>query len=997
MSGAEGPENVTPAVSMPPMPPSSGDVSVEAFGVFWDYLAARGRDRAGVLVRMEAMGYPRESLLRPKSWHPVAALVALEHAIAAEFPNEPDLFVRIGTSIGSTTGLGFLRVVSRNLLSPEVLYRTMPRLMRKFLFRFFTLEFETVAPGHLRGSYVFREDCPPTDAFLETARGVLSAMPRMLGAPHAIVTLERTGPTTATVDILVVRWVGPWQRIRAFAGGVMRSIGLRLQAPREAAALVEVTHDMLQQRVDELERLKANLTVLVEERTSELAHARDRLQATVEELELSNRARSTFFTNVSHEFKTPLTLILAACDELEATLRELSVATRPATDEAQAAAQLRADRIAMVRRNARALLILVNEILDFARMDAGRMPLRPTSFDLAATLGQQVDELAPMADARSLELTWDGPRDGLNVTADRTLILRAAMNLIVNAIKYVRDGDRIRVTAELLGDEVEIAVQDTGPGIALDQQAHIFGRFQRSYDAEGNAVDGSGIGLAMVDEIARLHGGGLSLLSDVGAGARFALRIPRHQGPSAGTGTSDARTTAAAEAPGEHETRLQLDALGDTVLRAGRRRASDVVIQQPLEAATGPDNGRRASDDGALSPRRPSQPVGEPAVGPVIRGTVLVVDDNDELRGWMAEVLARRHHVHVAANGVEALAVLDSTRVDVVVSDVMMPVMDGHALAATIKANPDTARIGVILVTARHGSQAVVEAFAAHADDFIAKPFSSDELLVRVQTQMRLRRLTDQLVRSEKSQLLGSLSSGIAHEVLNPLNATLQAVRLLRDEQMHDDLSEAERVVLLETIDRASRRIQGIVQSVQRFARHDGERGPRQIVRLADQIDGLRPLVSYRLAGGVSLDVALGWDGAVACYPDLLDQALLNLVVNALDAVAGGGKVTIRSRLLTPGGPNGAPWLELRVEDDGPGVPASLASQIFEPFFTTKDPGQGTGMGLAICAEIADAHAGGLRLETPANGKGAAFVLELPLTDDATLAPTTPRSTKDPT
>lgn len=894
---------------------SPGLVNTRAFDVFWAFLQSRGVAKETVvdaIVRDEDI--PRADLVTAHKWVDYRVLCAVEQQVAAALPDEPDLFRAIGRSIGKSGGLGFLGNTSRAMLGPALVYGAIPGMMRRFLFAFFQASYHQVEPGVLRGNYHFQPGCPPTQAFLETAAGVLSSVPAMLGAPPADVQIERVAPLSVVITVRVEQWPGALGRLRE----LWRRIRLRFASRQEMIEGLLATHDELQQRVAELESLRAGLALQVAERTAALEAAKSDLANNVTQLEAASSAQNRFFTNVSHEFKTPLTLMLSAVEELE----------RGERSPKQAAAAL--------RRHAGSLLGLINELLDFARIDSDRMPLRPSRFDLADVLSATLNDIEPLASARSLTMRQHWPEERLPVELDRTLVTRAVLNLVVNAIKYIRPGDTIEVRARAVGeDRVAIEVIDTGPGIAAEEQAKIAERFGRAVDADGRAIEGSGIGLAMVHEIAALHGGGLQLESAAGAGATFRLDLPRVvTSPDAEAGLAVAPDADAA----------QVAAFVDA--------AQSALI--PLHAAGEPDLGE-APPTSRAHPAR-----------------ILVVDDNEELRAWMARIVGREHVVESAVDGQAALELARSWRPDVIVSDVMMPRLDGFGLVRALRTEAELQHVGVILVTARHGREPVLQGFEARCDDFLQKPFAADELLARVDTQVRLRRLQRALIRSGRAQLLSALSAGMAHEVLNPINALLQSVRLLREDQAEPMFEAEMRAELLGAIERGGQRVQRIIGAIQRFARHDAERGERVAFALTERWEELQPLIGHRVPDQAIVEATL--QGATLLgYPDLFDQALANLVLNALDAIGPGGRVRVEAER------DGADWL-VAVDDDGPGVPEERRNAIFEPFVTSKDPGAGTGMGLAIAREIAELHGGSLRLGHSRLG-GARFEMRIPRTE----------------
>ncbi len=229
----------------------------------------------------------------------------------------------------------------------------------------------------------------------------------------------------------------------------------------------------------------------------------------------------------------------------------------------------------------------------------------------------------------------------------------------------------------------------------------------------------------------------------------------------------------------------------------------------------------------------------------------------------------------------------------------------------------------------------------------------------------------------------------MAHEILNPVNALMHAVRLLREPVSETQLADDERQELLAAIERCGGRVMNIVKAVQGFARHEAPTAPLHAVSLSERLDALRPLLRHRL-GEVELTYELGFDGPLACYPDLLDQAVMNLLVNAIDAateVSPADRPRAQPRVVVKSSAHGEE-AHLTVSDSGPGVPAAARERIFQPFHTTKAPGKGTGLGLAIAREIAELHGGRLELDLDAPEGGACFRLTLPLRAQAADAPT---------
>jgi signal transduction histidine kinase len=661
--------------------------------------------------------------------------------------------------------------------------------------------------------------------------------------------------------------------------------------------------------------LHDNLEIRVRERTAELEEARTSLQDTVERLEQADRAKSAFFTGVNHDLLTPLTLVLGPLEDLRAVLR----AGR--TDDLLA-------NVEKAQQNAHELQQLVLDLVDLARLDANVLELARTDLELVGLISEVTETLRPLADKRGIHLTAELSTDPVGVRGDPKLLRRVVVNLIGNALKYSRPHDRVTVRVRAVRGEAELEVQDTGPGIDPADQARIFERFARA--STDRTVMGSGIGLTMARDMVAAHGGSIELESAPGAGALFRVRLPL------GTAAHDAPVLPApAPAPRRAEEAV---ALGDVPPGLELER---------MPTATSP------------SPTRTR---------------ILVVEDNPEMREFLVQILRRAHHVHAVGDAREAWAIAERDLPDVIVSDVMMRPMDGLTLCKQLKASVATRGIPVLLVSARHGSEAVLDAFAAGADDYVTKPFSPPELLARVDAQVRIRSLAMALLRMEKQYSLGVLSAGIAHELLNPVNAVVNAVPPLRrtvDRLAPDPASRevTQAHALLEAVEVSGRRMHMVVKGILAYTRQDAL--PRaQTGRLSEEIEAVLTILRYRLSN-VKIHRQFAWDEPILHYPEWINQVVMNLLVNALDAIGEEGVIWIDVTKQ-------AQHVHIRVRDSGPGIPPDLRERIFTPFFTTKPPGKGTGLGLAIVREIVAMHRGSIDLDPSVVG-GAAFVVSLPV------------------
>lgn len=377
--------------------------------------------------------------------------------------------------------------------------------------------------------------------------------------------------------------------------------------------------------------------------------------------------KSKFFDNITHEFRTPLTLIQAPTEKLLA--------------EAGGDDNLR-HHLGTVQRNAFRLRRLIDQLLALARLEAGHEMLRPTPGDLGAFVGQLAAAFVPVAEQRGLHFSYE---NGLahSYAFDTDKVEHVVHNLVGNALKFTNAGGRVAVSLQPIESGVRLTVADTGIGIRPQKLPHVFDRFFQADDSPLRPYTGTGIGLALVREYVELMGGTATVESEVGKGSLFTVRLPLE-----------------AVAPSE-PSRLSL-------------YPSLPVFFEGPEIAVGVRE-------------RPAPPVGDEA-----RPTVLVVEDSAELLHFLVENLPPDYRVLAANNGREAWEILPAELPDVVISDVLMPFMDGQELCRRIKTTPATRHVAVVLLTARSEHTHVVAGLGEGADDYIAKPFHLDELLLRV-------------------------------------------------------------------------------------------------------------------------------------------------------------------------------------------------------------------------------------------------------------------------
>ena len=427
------------------------------------------------------------------------------------------------------------------------------------------------------------------------------------------------------------------------------------------------------------------------------AQAYETERARTEALAELDRAKTAFFSNVSHEFRTPLTLILGP---LEDALQK-------------PAGGLDGESLESVHRNALRLLRLVNALLDFSRIEAGRVEARYVPTNLAAAT-EALASVFQAAMARA-GLRYSIRCDALShpVFVDQEMWEKIVLNLLSNAFKYTFDGD-IRVQLTGTDDGAELTIADTGTGIPPEALPQLFDRFYRVPGANGRTHEGSGIGLSLVRELVSLHGGLIEVESEIGRGSTFRVNIP--------FGSA-------------HLPNKQVADGTDLLTSPGNSRAFVEEAQRWLPDAS------RDKDTGTFLAPRDTVHYSEPAL--TDKATVLLVDDNRDMRDYVTRVLTPRFAVVAAEDGAHALDLLDTGVVpDLVLSDVMMPRLDGFGLLKALRGRAPTQTTPVIFLSARAGEEARIEGFDLGADDYLVKPFGVHaELLTRVEAHIRLSRL----------------------------------------------------------------------------------------------------------------------------------------------------------------------------------------------------------------------------------------------------------------
>jgi signal transduction histidine kinase len=628
-----------------------------------------------------------------------------------------------------------------------------------------------------------------------------------------------------------------------------------------------------------------------------------------------DRAKTAFFSNVSHEFRTPLTLMLGPLEDLTARSGPL-----PAEDQAL---------LKLVQRNGQRLLKLVNTLLDFARIEAGRTQAAYQATDLASLTRDLASNFRSACDRAGLTFEVDCPPLAEPVFVDREMWEKVVLNLLSNAFKFTLEGG-IALTLRDAGSAIELEVRDTGAGIPAESLPRMFERFHRVDDTRGRSHEGSGIGLALVNELVKLHHGSIRVQSRLGEGSTFSVTLPK----------------GSAHLPPE-QVKLAVDGA-----RAGVTPAGAYVAE-----ALG---WLHATDSFPPPPELAG------------RDRILLADDNADLREYARRLLAEHYVVDAVPDGVAALEAARAQRPDVVISDVMMPRLDGFGLIRELRADHELRTVPVILLSARAGEEARVEGLGKGADDYLVKPFSSRELLVRVGALVHARKALRE-ADSRKDEFLATLS----HELRNPLAPLRNAIQVLRlsggshaagTTKVHD--------IMERQVDHLTRLVDDLLE-LSRITRGLLELR-RERVELAgvvrNAVETSEPLI---VAARHRLDVSVpGETFWLEGDPVRLAQILSNLLNNAAKYTPEGGVITLSTR-------REGDKVAISVRDNGSGIAKESLSRIFDMFergVRADARGQGgLGIGLTLSRRLAEMHGGSIEARSGGEGRGSEFIVRLPL------------------
>lgn len=691
-----------------------------------------------------------------------------------------------------------------------------------------------------------------------------------------------------------------------------------------------------------------------------------------EQLTELDRLKSDFLANISHELRTPLTLILGPLDAILSSNASLPEDTL--------------QNLKRMQRNAARLYTLVNNLLDFSRLEAGKLQIYEEPLDLNQIISQLVDDTQGLACARKLTLEFLPAPDMGYVLLDPKMIEKIVLNLLSNALKFTPEGGKISIMLQRQDNEICLTVSDTGIGISEKQIPFIFERFHQIGSSSTRLHEGSGIGLALIAQCIELMGGKIAVESKEGKGTKFMITFP---------------------------------------MRNAKALPPKLNHQANVHAIKASLSSLLASDSRQEKTKTTVFPSGK-------KGSfrILIVDDNHDMQAYISSLLNDVYDTMAVDNGKIALDAVKEYKPHVILSDVMMPEMDGYQLTKALKADSLTHNIPIILVTAKADSDAVASSLGVGADDYLCKPFSSEELIARTNSAVRHYQeylknceLNHQLVMVARRAGMADIATSVLHNVGNILNSVNVSVGIVQENttkphaknlaaittMIKENIGDLSRyltedpkgkilldylMALTDEINHENLKIREETQLLSQHVKHI-----KDIVAMQQSLSGISG-VAEKLFLPEIIDIAI-----TACKASMdkrnieleknvkadlflttdkskLLQIIVNLIQNAHDALFAVDKDILCKKISIKAEKNLIDsYVDIAVSDNGIGIEKENLDKIFTFGFTTKSKGHG--FGLHSSALAAKDLGGSLKVKSEGFGCGSEFILRLPLSHSA--------------
>ncbi|MGE3317816.1 MAG: ATP-binding protein [Candidatus Berkiella sp.] len=651
----------------------------------------------------------------------------------------------------------------------------------------------------------------------------------------------------------------------------------------------------------------------------ELERNRQQLITTNDKLKELDRLKTEFFSNISHEFRTPLTLMLAPLEELLANNKIDKNAF---------------SNIELVHRNALRLLKLVNNLLDFSKLEAGRVKAAFQPCDLSKLTKELSSHFYSTAKQAGIEFIVDCPALPELIYIDIDAYEKILFNLLSNAFKHTLKGS-IEITLLWVNNGVELIVKDTGVGIPQDLLEHIFERFYRINNPASRTHEGTGIGLSLTQELVKLHQGKITAASTLQQGSTFTVWF------SAGKN----------HLPQEQ---ISLDVVENHSQHLPFLNELAPILEQP---------------DEIISEPFPSK-----------RERVLLVDDNPDMRSYIKKLLDPYYDVALATNGKEAYDLAQSFKPNLILSDVMMPVMNGVELVQAIRHNEELKLVPIILLSARAGEEIKIEGLETGANDYVIKPFNATELLTRIKTNLTIQEMQLQIHQGIEnvSKMKDQFISNMSHELRTPLNAIIGYSEMIVRGMVNN---EAKKQTFIENILKAGRHLLTLINDILDISKITAGKFTLHFksINLREFVDDIHILFK-ELASNKKVTLKFHIPdniNSINADPLRLKQIMINLLNNAIKFNRENGTVNVSVMLE-----ENHQSIHWKISDTGIGIPQEKIDQLFSEFYQIDSSSsrsyEGSGLGLALTKKLINLHGGQIWVESKEN-VGSTFSFTLPI------------------
>ncbi len=661
-----------------------------------------------------------------------------------------------------------------------------------------------------------------------------------------------------------------------------------------------------------------------------LSRAKTALEKAHSQLQELDRVKSQFFANITHELRTPLTLILTPVDAIiEGELGDFQ--------------QHQLTYFRSIRQNGLRLLKLINDLLELSKLEDSQVRLRIEPVEIQTFFKSIFEIVKGMAERKQITLTLDG--SDISVWIDRLHMERVFLNILANALKFTPNQGTIEVRVIEKQELIQIEVEDSGIGVPEEHLNQIFERFFQSDASSTRQYGGTGIGLSLVKELVNLHGGEIHAESTEGSGTTIIIELQKGR---------------------EHFREEILDRRQIHQTGQPNRRTEDAGVSEWTHQLVDQKNFRYLDIDMATERRvvpREEHDFKE--------ARLLIVEDNIELLRFLNTLLGETYDIFTAMDGGTAFERAKEKKPDLILSDVMLPVMDGFELCKKLKKDPDTMHIPIILLTARTKAEDLIAGLEHGADSYLTKPFSPRELRTRVRETLKNRAITAKMVLRKKLDAIQLMSARMAHEIYNPLNMIKNSLEAITMQLKHREDQEILKAVR-PFMDIAGRAIPRIHDTVE-LMKHYSKEGYNPVLRshnLTEAIEQILKVINIPPHKKCDIQFQEETKKPVWCDPAEFNQALLNIIENAVDSIEEEGSVTIR--LFESKGD-----IVISVKDTGCGIAPEELDRIFSPFYTTKGPGKGMGLGMTISFQAIESQGGSMEVSSQL-GVGTHMIVRMP-------------------